>query len=152
MPKTLPGFTVVGLRQILKRLESLEPKKQKTAMQRAMLKAARPIVRAAKASAPSSGKKRKNEAGRKLNLKDNIKARAFRKLRKGEISAVKISNAPHAHLLEFGTQERVQESTGRRLGEGPAKPFLGPAVTANEDAFMQAFADELEIQIAKALK
>lgn len=152
MPKSLPGFSVVGLRSVLKRLDDLEPKKQKTAMQRAMLKAARPIVRAAKAAAPSSGKKRKNDAGRKLNLKDNIKARAFKKLRKGEISAVKISNAPHAHLIEFGTQERVQEKTGRRTGSGPAMPFLAPAVTANESVFMQTFADELAAQIAKVAR
>lgn len=36
--------------------------------------------------------------------------------------------SPLAHLLEFGTTERTQKTTGRYTGRMPAQPFMRPAL------------------------
>lgn len=59
-----------------------------------------------------------------------------------------------AHLFEFGTAERVQETTGRRTGRIPMQPFLRPAVEQTspqqaEDAFVKASARRFEREMKK---
>lgn len=40
------------------------------------------------------------------------------------------SRAPHSHLVNFGTAERVQTTTGRRTGVMPANAFFDRGVRA----------------------
>jgi hypothetical protein len=53
--------------------------------------------------------------------------------------------APHRHLLELGTDERVQKSTGRRVGRVQPRPFIAPA----QDLFGEILAQRLELRTAR---
>jgi HK97 gp10 family phage protein len=60
------------------------------------------------------------------------------------LAGVNRKKAPHAHLVEFGTVERVQKTTGRRTGHMPAHPFVRPAADANINRIYKEIVDKLE--------
>ncbi|MGX7896891.1 HK97-gp10 family putative phage morphogenesis protein [Tsuneonella sp. HG222] len=60
------------------------------------------------------------------------------------------SNAPHAHLVEFGTGERFWKSSGKSTGVMPAEPFVLPAFLARKDQVLTAMKDEILVEIGKA--
>ena len=49
----------------------------------------------------------------------------------------RIPMGAHAHLLEAGTEERVQQKTGRRVGRGPALWWMSKAFGASRSAIVQ---------------
>ena len=57
--------------------------------------------------------------------------------------------APHAHLVEFGTVERVQKTTGRRTGRMPSKPFMRNAYMAKRQAAFQAVLAKIQAYMRK---
>jgi len=143
----LAGVEVQGVDLLTGRLLLLDPQRQRDAYERALTKAAAPIVRMAKSLAPRGGTIRRSEKGRRLNLRERIKVRKIKKLKAGEVAAVKIANAPHAQLLEFGTAQRVQKKTKRKTGAGPKKPFLAPATEAHREQVVATLGAEVERQI-----
>jgi HK97 gp10 family phage protein len=61
------------------------------------------------------------------------------------------NRAPHAHLIEFGTKERVQKTTGRRTGRMPARPYFEPAVEASQENAIQVFLKKVRSYILTKL-
>lgn len=59
--------------------------------------------------------------------------------------------APHAHLLEFGTQPRFHKN-GRFVGAVMADPFMRPAWDAHKDSLLEQLGAEVWDQITKALE
>lgn len=59
--------------------------------------------------------------------------------------------APHAHLVEFGTGPRFQKTTGRYVGQMPAKPFMRPAFDAEKVGYIRLFSVALLARLNKAL-
>ena len=53
------------------------------------------------------------------------------------------------HLIEFGTSERIQKSTGRRTGRMPARPFIRPAIDSSKDDVVRAMAKNLRVGIKR---
>lgn len=54
-----------------------------------------------------------------------------------------------AHLVERGTRQRWQKTTGRYTGAAKAKPFLEPALRVSEGRIMGIFMEELAKELAK---
>lgn len=53
---------------------------------------------------------------------------------------------PHSrltHLIEFGTSERVQKTTGRKTGRMPARPFIRPAMQSSKADIVTAMKKNL---------
>lgn len=66
--------------------------------------------------------------------------------------AVVAFRKPHSglvHLIEFGTSERIQKSTGRRTGRMPARPFIRPAIDTAKDDVVRAMAKNLRVGIKR---
>ena len=67
------------------------------------------------------------------NLSRSVVKRNLKKINKTlatSIAAIDRRIAPHAHLIEYGTNERIQSTTGRRTGriDKDSKAFFRPAV------------------------
>ena len=86
-----------------------------------MMEGAKIVAAAAKSAAPQ---------GATGNLKKGIKAKFLRQISNYPRSAAAVSNAPHDHLVEYGTAPRRQKN-GRYTGSMPAHPFFRPAVDSN---------------------
>lgn len=61
------------------------------------------------------------------------------------------NGAPHAHLLEFGTQPRFLKS-GRFVGAVMADPFMRPAWDAHSGDILEKLGAEVWDQIEKSLE
>lgn len=60
--------------------------------------------------------------------------------------------APHAHLMEYGTDLRVSKKTGKTSGHMPASPFLGPArdaVSARLEDIVRKAVGDMTITVKK---
>ncbi|MFV2082813.1 MAG: HK97-gp10 family putative phage morphogenesis protein, partial [bacterium] len=103
------SFELVGLEQLLKNMEELPTvAMKKTVVRNALKKSLKPVLEAAKQSAP------KGETGA---LAKSIKIGKLKpSQRKGKprdrttVTAYVGSTSPIAHLIEFGTQERTLSS------------------------------------------
>ena len=64
--------------------------------------------------------------GETRNLRDSIRTLEMPQDPIVYLVAVDRNKAPHAHLVEFGTADREQQ-TGKSVGSMPANPFFRPA-------------------------
>lgn len=79
--------------------------------------------------------------------------RIFKK--KGDIAVYMGPSAPEGAagvLLEFGTGERRQRSTGRRTGSMGARPFMRPAWDATKGQVLDVFRTEIWDVLVKAVR
>ncbi len=109
-----------------------------------MLDGAKVVARDAKSRAP---------VGPTGNLKRAVRTRQLRQIGRyprTAIAAVDRKKAPHAHLIEYGTKPRVQKTTGRPTGIGPAIPFFRPAVDTNRVRVYEQIKDKLWEMILQA--
>lgn len=87
------------------------------------------------------------------NLKRSIKTRT-RRTGNGRFGGEVYSRAPHWHLVNFGTGERVQRS-GRRTGKSPARKFVTVAIAKGAKHFQrvanEAFARKYWRDLAKRI-
>lgn len=153
MPPKPVRMELEGVRELTANLEQFTNAVAKNITSRALIKAAAPMVEAAKAGAPS-------DTG---NLKDSITAsnRLRQRTRKRKDQAFAYVGpsysksdqdyAPYAHLIEFGTAARYHKS-GKFVGQTPANPFLRPAFDATAQKVILNFRDEFENEITKAAK
>lgn len=130
-------ITIAGDKQLLKQLRHLSRTGARRAARKALMKAATPVLKATRAAAPR---------GPTGNLK-----RGQRKRYDAKEGRVKVIQAPHAHLLEFGTKPRYTKKPvppfGRFRGRMPAKDIIvGPAESAAAAA-TASFAGEYKRQI-----
>lgn len=56
-----------------------------------------------------------------------------------------------SHLIEFGSVERVQTSTGRRTGRMPAIRYMTGALAIHADAVITTFGKQFEPEFKRAL-
>ena len=122
MAKPLINMELTGVKEIDQVLREMPSKLTRQVLQSAARKAARPMVADMKAGAPKrSGNLRRSIGIKALKSKvDNLRAVIVVGVRRG-----KKFKAQHAHLIEFGTKERVAkrqasrscllEGAGRRL-------------------------------------
>jgi HK97 gp10 family phage protein len=111
-----------------------------------MMEGAKVIADAARAKAP------KGPTG---NLKRSVKSKFLKQISnypRSAAAAVDRKIAPHAHLIEYGTKPRIQKTTGRYTGIGPAHPFFRPAVDANRSRIYTQIRDKLLDMIMEAAR
>jgi len=65
------------------------------------------------------------------------------------IGARKKRGGAHAHLVEFGTVERVDPNTGKSSGVMPPQPFMRPAFEAHKFRALETFRTELAAAMAR---
>jgi HK97 gp10 family phage protein len=86
------------------------------------------------------------------NLKKGVKVKQMDKRGDNPKSVIVKSSAPHDHLVEFGTSERYQKTTGRRTGVMPRHPFFRPAYDANKARLYKELYNELQKSVLSVTK
>ena len=129
-------------------LEQLPTATAKTVVRNTLKKAAKPIRDAAEADAPR---------GPTGNLKGSFiispkkRGRARYRVTGGGLDMYVGSIAPHAHLVEFGTSERVSDS-GKSSGRMPENRFFTRAWDRTRKEAENILYRELWAELAKAAK
>jgi HK97 gp10 family phage protein len=169
-----------GFKEIEVALDRLEKQAtKKTVARNALKKAGEPVAEAMRAKATrvtgqladniAVSTRIKGEAGkaayadtmRKTSGNKALAVKAMRDARRAAKSAQPpvmmfvgpTVKAPHAHLVEFGTAPHTNGGTfagSRHPGTSP-RPFVRPAWDAEQEATLQRIADEMRVQIAKAI-
>ena len=131
-------FTITGADDIEKILSKMPYQLARRSMLSAFRKGAGMVRDDAKTRVPvDSGRLKKDIALR-------VPPRALRKTKETVlVLGVKKPSSRRAHLTEFGTGPRYQESTGRYTGSSPAKPFLRPALDSKGQRAAQIITDTL---------
>jgi len=142
-------FEVEGLSDLLRRLEALPDKIHRQIEQKGIDKATAPILESARSKARGS-------------LKDSIKRRTLR--RRYIVKAEVYTDAPHAHLVEYGHRIVVggtlsprkskrgwkYSGAGRVIGRTNDYPFMRPAIDENVDRVIGIFQEVVAEALAKA--
>lgn len=155
------SFNLVGLKEMMDALEQLPTiAMQKGVLRRSLITAGAPIVEAAKGNVPV-------KSGR---LRDSIKVSTSLKAtqRRGRFdrSAVTVyvgSSSPLAHLIEFGTTERILKKPRTvnlggdmvqitNTGHTPANPFMRQAWDSTKDQALKIFGDEIWTELVKTAR
>ncbi|NDD52970.1 hypothetical protein EBZ39_03680 [bacterium] len=143
------SIQIDGLAELGKQLEALPAKVAKKILRPAIRKAAKPVAAECKATAP---------VGPTGNLKRSFKVRAMKlrgRRRKNGVGVVITSpgsgRAPHAHLVEKGTQLRRKKS-GAATGIMPANPFMQRAAEKTFPTVVGIFKNELSSRIAEVMR
>jgi len=111
----------IGAEEFYKTMKALTKSLPNEKVEPVMMEGAKIVADSAKARAP-------RVTG---NLAKGIKAKYLKQISMNPRAAAAVSNAPHDHLVEYGTVARVQKKTGRATGVMPAHPFFRPAIDAN---------------------
>lgn len=148
------SIKVEGLKELEAALAELPKSTGKNVMRRVARKALEPVIAAAKPYAPwGKGKLRKSLAvSTKLSKRQASLARGQDRA-EGKASITVYAGAtalPHAHLMEFGTKNRVQKSTGRSTGSVKPRPFMRPAWDAKKDEVLKIFRTDMWKEIEAA--
>jgi HK97 gp10 family phage protein len=164
-------FELIGMKELMKNLEELPTKSmKKSVIRKAMKKALKPTAELYKSALPYAPKNKGFE--KSPHLRDSVQVTSALKrsqkkdgLRVGRDEAVMYvgSNAPHAHLLEFGTAERQHKKPGvapigdefrvvQSTGRVQARPYLRQAWEETKTGIMKIFAAEMKIELEKAAK
>jgi HK97 gp10 family phage protein len=149
------SIKVEGLKELDEALKELPKATGKNVMRRVARNALGMVIAAARPLVPvDDGQLRKSLAvSTKLSKRQATLARRDEAEGKASITVYAGASAlPHAHLIEFGTKERVQKTTGRRTGRVKAKPFMRPAWDAKKGAVLDSFKSDMWTEIQKAAK
>jgi len=165
------GYEIAGLRELESVLKRLPKQYRRAALTKALTTAGQPTLALAQANAPDSGTEHKNSLRESIHiatrLNKNQRRQHARLVEGAEIFLG--SDAPHAHLVEFGTAERYR--SGRRAakaarkglqvsahsgtgssGRMPAKPFLTQAWDATKHEALAILKKELWVETERAVK
>jgi HK97 gp10 family phage protein len=137
-----------GAKELEAALRALPGTLAKGVLQRALVKAARPMVDDAK----SRVRRRTGRLASKINVSTQLSRRQKRgrAREKGLAEAfVGASPARHAHLVELGSGPRHHKS-GKYVGQMPASPFLRPAFEANAQGLIDALGEEIWRELEKS--
>lgn len=58
----------------------------------------------------------------------------------------------HAHWIELGTDDRIQKSTGRRVGKIKADPIVKRSYESTHELVAKNLQKEVQVQLGKAIK
>ena len=145
------SFKVEGLREIDNALAALPKATSKAVVRRALAKELQPVADMANGLWPGA---------------DDSAFAVSSKLKRGQpelelgANAVRVfvgstKSAPHAHLLEWGTEPRYHKS-GKYTGAVPPTPMLTPSWEAHKGRILEGLAaslrDELEATLARRAK
>jgi HK97 gp10 family phage protein len=124
------GFHLAGLEEFDRALAELPKAVGKQVLRRASTKVLTPVRDTARQMAPRSGEV--GGKGEQLAQTIHVRAKLKRSQMQGRVAAGHVetfvgATAPHAHLVEFGTGPRWQETTGRFTGQMPPRPFMRTA-------------------------
>lgn len=156
-----PGVSLElrGVQDALAALRELPQATEKPTVRKALVAAAVPMAEDAAARAPRDEGDLKEAMIATTRITSN-QAADTRKPGRDEVRAFVGPNysrsakgkgyAPHAHLVEFGTGPRYQKSTGKFVGQMPAKPFMRPAFDTGASGFIDRFSVALLAMIDKA--
>lgn len=139
----------VDFRSIDKMLAELPKAMGKAVLRKSLNKAGRVIRNEAKQNAPvgETGNLKKS-----MIVSTKLHGRKV-KSRQGVIVFVGADHmeAPHAHLVEFGTAPREHKS-GKSTGQMPANPFFRNAWDAKKDEAMKVLTKSIEEELLSAAK
>lgn len=124
-------------------LEQLPGSLQRKVLKKALRAAAKPIVQETKATAPV-------HTGL---LKRSFTVRSLKSRKRGSVG-IKITTrgrAPHAHLVELGTQYRETKS-GKSTGKVTGQHFMGRAAEAKAGQAVDIFQQQLAAAVIKEAK
>lgn len=141
-----PTLSLRGGRDLDLALQELAKTTAKRLARKAMADALSPVEEAARDLAPKgpTGNLRESVAvSHRLNPSQAAEAP-----REGQhvLHMYVGANAPHAHLVEFGTGPRRHKS-GKFVGAMPPNPWMRPAWDGNSDAVLARLTDALREQI-----
>lgn len=144
--------TIEGLKDLDKALGELSNAAGKGVLRRVGKKALQPVIDAAKENvAVASGELRDSLAvSTKLSKRQKAQNRKLTANGKATVEVYAGADAlPHAHLIEFGTGERVVDSTGMQVGSIAPQPFMRPAWDAKGRSVLKYISSELGAEITK---
>lgn len=166
-------YKLEGLKELGDTLKELPTvSMQRHALEKALKKGGEPIAQMARDVAPYDPRTTKGYENSK-HLRDTIKVSTLlkRSQRRGnwrDKTSVTVyigSTSPHAHLVEFGTRERVPKKGPftaeirpgqivrvESMGRMPANPFLRTAWDALKIQALKIFAEELRKEIYAAAR
>lgn len=157
-------FKIEGLADLKRNLEQFKKSTQRGILERALKKAAKPIVDDAKTLAPVDSGDLKKSITTKV-IRSNAGKTAYGKAKRGgasdadAVSAARAANraasgqgasalvrvqatAPHSIFVEFGTSNHNY----------PRQPFMGPALLGNSGNVMRTLKSDLETEMIKSAK
>lgn len=117
---------------------------QKQVVEPIMRDAAMPILNESKANTPV----RSGELKAAQNIKVSFTSRGV----DAKIGVTNGRDAPHAHLVEFGTQPRIQKKTGKSTGAVRGHHFLRNAAQSQGPTALARLSAGIRAAIDKAVK
>jgi len=85
-------------------------------------------------------------------LKKRVKVQQMERRGDNPRSVIVVSKAPHNYIIEHGTSQRYQKTTGRYTGIGPAHPYFRPAIDANKERVYQEIIEGLRKSVEDSVK
>jgi len=155
------SFQLSGVKELTKLLDQLPTvAMRKTVIRNALKKAGQPIAESAKANVPVKSGRLRDTIKVSTSLKASQRGGKFDRSR---VTVYIGSSSPLAHLVEFGTVERILKEprnillngrwvTIRSTGFVSPNPFLRNAWDAMKHKALKTFAGEMEQQIYKAAR
>jgi HK97 gp10 family phage protein len=145
------GVTVkpLGLKELRSQIANLAKALSPEKSEPVLYRGAEIIGDSARAKAAYNPRRKKG-----IHLRDAVivkKLKRFGKEPAPSIAAVDRKKAPHAHLVEHGSGERV-DKRGRKLGRMPARPFMRPAFDQNKRRVLEQVERELGQLIDEAVR
>jgi HK97 gp10 family phage protein len=141
------SFEIEGMDKLRDNLEKVAKSLGADAVEPILLEEAEKMADDARSRAP------KGPTG---NLKRSIVAKTLRRGRANAfgvntgnespapaIVAIDYRIGPHAHLIEYGTVERISKKTGKSSGVVPAHPFFRPAWDAHQGHIIDDISSKL---------
>lgn len=156
------SFELKGVKELMKLFDELPTvAMQKTVVRNALTKSCAPIVEAAKASVPVVTGNLRDSIHVSRQLKPSQRSRSY--YDRSTVTVYVGSNAPHAHLVEFGTTRRVLSKprivtiggrtvTITQTGQMSPRPFLRTAWDAMKMTALRIFAEQMRDQIYRAAR
>lgn len=149
-------FDNIGYKALYENLLKLEKTTtQKRVLQKALVEAAEPMAEKAAAAAPVLEGDLQKSIGVGTKLTDRGRKAApplpEDKFRVNAYVGSDSRIAPEATLVEYGTKERVQKTTGRETGSVTPQPFMRPAFYAEAKPTLDRLAAIAERLITAAV-
>jgi HK97 gp10 family phage protein len=134
--------TIDGDKALRKMMQQLPDKLVRKVMRQAINAAATPVLKAARSNAP------RDKGVLLAGLAKKVKTYSKSMTIVGLIGPISRS-APHAHLVEKGTEPRTQKKTGRYTGRVLGSHFLQKALEENEAAALSTMKAKLSQAVPK---
>lgn len=137
-------FNIEGVEELERALNELPRSVGRQVLVRTGRKALKPVHRRAKQMAPNQRLKKSIRTSTKVSASQQRDVSV-----RGGVTLFVGSNAPDAHLIEWGTGPRYQKTTGRYTGIMPPDPFMRPAWDTQRDEVLDIMRREIWNELVK---